>query len=315
MGEAALERRSADIADYEVFTRPEWAALRATAPRLAEGEVEALRGIGEEFSLQEVEEVLLPLSRLLSLHVLAARRLAEVEDRFLNRPLRAPPYIVALAGSVAVGKSTFARLLQAVLARWPVHPRVQIVTTDGFLYPNRVLEERGLMDRKGFPESYDLRSMIAFLRAVRSGSAEERAPVYSHHAYDVQPDEAEVIRQPDILIFEGLNVLQTPPGASVMASDFFDFSIYLDATESDIEQWFVERVLRLRGTAFMDPDSYFHHVSRLSQEEAREMARGVWRDINGPNLRENIAPTRARARLVITKVRDHAVREVALRRV
>jgi type I pantothenate kinase len=311
---AAVERKDEGPGDYEVFARSEWAALRSTAPPLAKGEMEALLGVGEDVSPREVEEVLLPLSRLLNLHVVAARRLAEVQDTFLGRPARVPPYVVALAGSVAVGKSTFARLLKALLARWPEHPRVQIVTTDGFLHPNRVLEDRGLMERKGFPESYDLRAMIAVLRAVKASVAEVRAPVYSHLAYDIRPGEAEVIRQPDILILEGLNVLQTPPGASVTASDFFDFSIYLDAAEADIERWFLERLLRLRRTAFRDPDSYFHHVSRLSQEEAEELARDVWRDINGPNLRENIAPTRTRARLVLTKGPDHAIREVALRR-
>jgi len=316
MGEAAGEPRGEERGGYEVFTRSEWAALRAGSPlTLTASEVESIRGSGQEVSLAEFEEVLLPLSRLLNLHVTAARRLAEAQDSFLGRPSRVPPYIVALAGSVAVGKSTFARLLRAVLARWPDHPRVEIVTTDGFLLPNRALEERGLLDRKGFPESYDLRSMIAFLRAVKAGAAEVRAPVYSHTVYDILPGEVEVIRQPDILIFEGLNVLQTPPGANVTASDFFDFSVYLDAAETDIERWFVERVLRLRSTAFRDPDSYFHHVSRLSREEAIEMARGVWRGINGPNLRENIAPSRSRARLVMSKGPDHAVRRVTLRRV
>jgi type I pantothenate kinase len=275
----------------------------------------ALRGAGRDVPLKEIEEVLLPLSRLLHLHVEAARRLAEVQDSFLGRPAKAPPYVLAVAGSVAVGKSTFARLLQAALARWPDHSRVQIVTTDGFLHPNRVLEERGLMERKGFPESYDLRGMIAFLRAVKAGTAEVKAPVYSHLAYDIQPGEVQEIRRPDILIFEGLNVLQTPRGASVAASEFFDYSVYLDANEADIERWFLDRVLRFRDTAFRDPGSYFHHVSRLSPEEAMAMAREVWRDINGPNLRENIAPTKARARLVLTKGSDHAVREVALRRV
>jgi type I pantothenate kinase len=302
--------------DFEVFTRIEWAALRGSTPlALTASEVEAISGAGEEVSLREVEEVLLPLSRLMNLYVVAARRLAEAEGDVLGRPARVPPYVVAVAGSVAVGKSTFARLLRAVLARWPDHPQVRIVTTDGFLHPNRVLEERGLMERKGFPESYDLRNMIAFLRAVKAGEPEVRAPVYSHVAYDIQPGEVEVIRRPDILIFEGLNVLQTPAKASVTASDFFDISIYLDAPEAEIERWFVERVLRFRETAFRDPGSYFQHVSRLARDDATEMARGVWRDINRPNLRENIAPTRARARLVLTKGPDHAIREVALRRI
>lgn len=297
-----------------VFSRAEWAALRASTPlALTEADLAALRGASDQVSLGEVADIHLPLSRLLNLHVTAARRLAAVQDTFLGRPGRRLPYVVAVAGSVAVGKSTFARILQAVLARWPDHPRVQLVTTDGFLLPNRELEARGLLDRKGFPESYDLRRMIAFLRAVKSGEREVRAGVYSHLTYDILPDRFEVVRDLDILIFEGLNVLQTPPGAAVTASDFFDFTLYLDATEADIERWFTERVLLLSRTAFRDPASYFHRFAGMAEDEVAAMAREVWRDINGPNLRENIAPTRDRARLVLTKGPDHAIREVALR--
>lgn len=314
LADIAADQRPQDLRDALVFGRAEWAALGAgSAPALTQAEAAALRGAGGHASLAEVEEVLLPLSRLLHLHVLAARELIRSQDDFLGRAGRVPTFVIALAGSVAVGKSTFARLLQSVLARGPEHPRVDLVATDGFLHPNRVLEERGLMDRKGFPESYDLRRMIDVLRAVKAGE-DARMPVYSHAAYDILPDADEVIRRPDILIFEGLNVLQIPPGAAVTASDFFDFSIYLDAAEADIERWFVERVLRLRQTAFLDPASYFHHVSQLSPEEARAMARDVWERINRHNLRENILPTRARARLVLTKGPDHAVREVTLRR-
>lgn len=316
MDNVAAPLSGPDDGGYQVFTRAQWAALRASTPlTLTEADVAALRGTSDPVSLAEVEEVLLPLSRLLNLYVTAARHLASVQDRFLGRPARVPPYIIAVAGSVAVGKSTFARLLQALLARWPEHPRVQLVTTDGFLHPNRVLQARGLLERKGFPESYDQRRMIAFLRAVKAGEPEVQVPVYSHLAYDIVPDQFDVIRQADILVFEGLNVLQTPSGAAVSASDFFDVSVFLDAKEADIERWFLARLLVLQQTAFRDPNSYFHQFSHLGPEEAAAMGRRVWAEINGPNLRENIAPTRARARLVLTKGPDHAVREVALRRV
>ena len=316
MDDVAAPASGPDDGSYQVFTRPEWAALRASTPlTLTEADVAALRGTGDPVSLAEVEDVLLPLSRLLNLYVTAARHLASVQDTFLGRPARVPPYIIAVAGSVAVGKSTFARLLQALLARWPEHPRVELVTTDGFLHPNRVLQARGLLERKGFPESYDQRRMIAFLRSVKAGEPEVQVPVYSHLAYDIVPDQFDVIRQPDILVFEGLNVLQTPSGAAVSASDFFDVSVFVDANEGDIERWFLARLLVLQQTAFRDPKSYFHQFSHLGPEEATAMGRRVWAEINGPNLRENIAPTRARARLVLTKGPDHAVREVALRRV
>jgi type I pantothenate kinase len=315
LADIAADGRPRHLRDHRVFRRAEWAALGAGTPlTLTEAEVAALGGVQEQVSPAEVTEVLLPLSRLLNLHVAAARDLAQRQDAFLGCAGRVPPFVIAVAGSVAVGKSTFARLLQAVLARWPDHPRVDLVTTDGFLHPNRVLEERGLMERKGFPESYDLRRMIGFLRRVKAGE-EALAPVYSHSAYDILPDRAERIRRPDILILEGLNVLQVPPGATAAASDFFDYSIYVDAAEADIERWFVERVLLLRRTAFRDPEAYFHHVGRLSPREAEAMAREVWQRINGPNLRENIAPTRARARLILSKGPDHAVDGVALRRV
>jgi type I pantothenate kinase len=307
--------RERDIGLYRRFTRAEWAALRANTPLLLTTEdVAVLRGANDQVSLDEVAEVLLPLSRLLNLHVTAARRLAMVQDTFLGRSAGAPPYVIGIAGSVAVGKSTFARSLQAVLARWPDHPRVQLVTTDGFLLPTRELERRGLMKRKGFPESYDLRRMIGFLRAVKAGEPEVGAPVYSHLTYDIVPDRLDVVSRPDILIFEGLNVLQTPATATVCASDFFDFSVYLDAAEADIESWYVERFLVLQRTAFQDPASYFHHYRLLSREEAVQAARAIWREINEPNLRQNIRPTRPRARLVLTKDADHAVREITLRR-
>ena len=311
----AIDWDPAKTGPYRIFTRDQWADLRSGSPLdLKAADVATHQGAGEPVSLREVEEVLLPLSRLLNLYVAAARGLAQVQDTFLGQPSITTPFVVALAGSVAVGKSTFARLLCAVLARWPDHPRVDLVTTDGFLFPNSVLEERGLMTRKGFPESYDLRRMIEFLKAVKAGVPEARVPVYSHQAYDVLPDRFDVIRQPDILVFEGLNVLQVPKGVAVAASDFFDFSIYIDADEQDIERWFIQRVLLLQQTAFREPSSFFHHLSTLTPDDAARMAREVWRDINGPNLRDNIAPTRERARLVLTKRADHAVERLALRR-
>ena len=302
-------------AAYDRFTRAEWAALRAATPlALSDAELEELRGLNDPVSLADVTEIHLPLSRLLNLHVAAARALGGVEDAFLGRPGAPPPYIIGVAGSVAVGKSSFARLLRLLLSRWPDHPRVELVTTDGFLWPKTVLEERGLMRRKGFPESYDLRRMIGFLAAVKSGRPEVEAPVYSHLAYDILPGAKQVIRRPDILVFEGLNVLQAPAGASVVTSDFFDFSVYVDAEEEDIARWFVERRLLLQRTAFRDPSSYFHHQRDLPEAEARRVAREIWDRINGVNLRENILPTRQRARLVLHKSADHSVDAVALRR-
>lgn len=302
-------------AAYDRFTRAEWAALRETTPMaLTDAELAELRGLNDPVSLADVAEIHLPLSRLLNLHVAAARALDGVQDAFLGRPGPPPPYIIGVAGSVAVGKSTFARLLRLLLSRWPDHPRVELVTTDGFLWPKKVLEERGLMRRKGFPESYDLRRMIGFLAAVKSGRPEVEAPVYSHLTYDILPGEKQVVRQPDILIFEGLNVLQAPAGASVVTSDFFDFSVYVDAEEEDVARWFVERRLLLQRTAFRDPSSFFHHQRDLSEAEARHAAREIWDQINGVNLRENILPTRQRARLVLHKAADHSVDAVALRR-
>ena len=300
---------------HRVLTRGEWAALRSNTPlTLSEDDLAKLRGLNEPIGLEDVEEILLPLSRLLNLHIAAAQNLGRVKDAFLGRPAGRPPYIVALAGSVAAGKSTLARVLRALLARWPDHPRVELVTTDGFLHPNRVLEERGIMHRKGFPESYDLRRMIGFLSDVKAGAPEVRAPVYSHLQYDIVSDERQVVRQPDVLIFEGLNVLQPANASPVVASDFFDFSIYLDAEEGDLEQWFIERRLILQHTAFQQPSSYFHHHKDLPPQEARSVARDIWRRINLVNLRENVLPTRQRADLVLRKRADHAVDEVWLRR-
>lgn len=300
---------------YRVFDRPAWAALRASTPlSLTKADIAALRGLNETVSLAEVQDIYLPLSRLLNLQVRAARRLAMAQDSFLGHQAAPPPYIIGVAGSVAVGKSTLARVLRAILARWPDHPRVELVTTDGFLHPTRVLQERGLMRRKGFPESYDLRRMLEFLNALKSGAAEVAAPVYSHLRYDIIPGEAQVLRRPDIVIFEGLNVLQHAGGAAIVASDFFDFSIYLDAAEAAIEAWYIERFLLLQKIAFPKPDSYFHHYRDLPPAAARDVARGIWQDINLLNLRENIQPTRHRARLVLRKGGGHGIEQVWLRR-
>jgi type I pantothenate kinase len=306
---------------FQMFTREEWARLRASTPlTLTEAELEALRGLNESVSLDELAEVYLPLSRLLNLHIRAARNLNSVTDTFLGRPVVTRPYIIAIAGSVAVGKSTFARILRAALARWPDHPAVDLVTTDGFLYPLRKLEESRLMSRKGFPESYDGRQMVQFLASVKAGDAAVRAPIYSHQAYDIVPDRWQTVSRPDVLIFEGLNVLQ--PGlaggtggrpASVILSDFFDFSIYLDADTADIEAWYLDRFLLLQRTAFQNPASYFHHYKDLGPDEARVAGRRIWSEINAVNLRENILPTRERAHVVLRKGADHAVSQVALR--
>ena len=302
-------------AAYDRFTRAEWASLRAATPLpLSDAELAELRGLNDPMSLDDVADIYLPLSRLLNLHVAAAQAQDRVQDTFLGRPGGPSPYIIGVAGSVAVGKSTFARLLRLLLSRWPDHPRVELVTTDGFLLPRTVLEERGLMQRKGFPESYDLRRMVGFLAAIKSGRPEVEAPVYSHHTYDIVPGDKQVVRRPDILIFEGLNVLQAPVRASVVTSDFFDFSVYVDADEDDIAEWFVQRRLLLQRTAFQNPASYFHHHRDLPEAEARRVAREIWDKINRVNLRENILPTRQRARLVLHKASDHSIDGVALRR-
>lgn len=302
------------------FSREEWSLLRAAAPlTLNERDLAALRGLNESVSIEEVVEIYLPLARLLNLHISASRVLYNVTDSFLGNPAAKVPYVIGIAGSVAVGKSTTARILQTLLSRSPKRPDVALITTDGFLYPNRVLEARGLMKRKGFPESYDLRRLMRFMADVKGGHPEVSAPVYSHLSYDVVPGENEYVRQPEVLIVEGLNVLQAGNGhprnaPPLFVSDFFDFSIYVDADEAQVEQWFSERFLTLRDTVFQDESSYFHRYAHLSTEEAKQVAAEIWADINGVNLRENIVPTRERAHLILEKGEDHQVLGVLLRK-
>jgi type I pantothenate kinase len=300
---------------YVDFDRASWARLREATPlTLGEADLSELQGINDRLSLDEVETIYLPVSRLLNLHVAATQNLHKTSDTFLGTAPVRMPYVIGIAGSVAVGKSTVARLLQALLGRWPAHPRVDLVTTDGFLLPLRVLESRGILNRKGFPESYDVRRLVEFIADVKTSDGPVRAPVYSHQSYDIVPDEYQIVDRPDIVIVEGLNVLQRGAGP-LFVSDFFDFSIYIDADEADIERWYVARFLKLRETIFRDPDSYFHRFSKLTDAEAVTTAREIWRTINGVNLRENIQPTRERARLILEKDANHQVRRVRLRRV
>jgi len=284
---------------------------------LTEEEVERLRGTNENVSIDEIERIYLSVSRLLNLHVGSSQDLARATDLFLGELHERVPYVIGVAGSVAVGKSTTSRVLRALLARWPNHPRVEIITTDGFLYPNAVLQERGLMERKGFPESYDVRRLIEVVAAIKSGQARVDVPLYSHLVYDILEGEVATIERPDVVIVEGLNVLQsgaTPAGGSTFVSDYFDFKIFVDADESVIREWYVQRFFALREGAFSDPRSFFTRYAELNDEQARRTAEDIWDRINGPNLAENILPTRERSDLVLTKSADHSVERVRLRR-
>jgi len=305
---------------YQYFSKAEWSKLRADEPMtLNASDIERLRALTDPISFEEAEEIYLPLSRLISLYVEATQELHHASSKFLGTNGRKVPYIIGVAGSVAVGKSTTSRILRALLRRWPSSPKVDLVTTDGFLYPNAVLEERKLMERKGFPESYDRARLIGFLSAIKSGEPEVGVPVYSHLFYDVIPGEEQVVDRPDILIVEGLNILQ--PGELprngkpiLFASDFLDFSIYIDADEADLRDWYMERFARLRETAFADPKSFFHRFSQMSEEEATKFGRWAWEEINLPNLLDNILPTRSRADLILKKGASHVIAEVALRK-
>ncbi len=304
------------LSPYRDIGRAEWARLAAGMPQpLTETEVVQLRGLGDRLDVREVREVYLPLSRLLSLYANATKRLGADTAAFLGESDETTPFVIGVAGSVAVGKSTIARLLRELMSRWSDTPRVELVTTDGFLYPNAELERRGIMDRKGFPESYDRRALIQFVSEVKSGAPEVRAPFYSHMRYDIMPDAHVTVRRPDVVIVEGLNVLQPPPAPNdVAVSDLFDFSIYVDADPAHIERWYVDRFLALRKGAFSNPHSYFRVFADISDDEAVERALGYWRDINLPNLVENVLPTRHRASLVLQKAADHTVERVQLRK-
>ncbi|MET1051094.1 MAG: type I pantothenate kinase [Mycetocola sp.] len=297
--------------------RSDWARLAPTSQSpLTDAEVFQLRGLGDRLDLNEVAEVYLPLSRLLSLYVANAKRLHDSTSSFLGEKTERTPFVIGVAGSVAVGKSTVARLLRELMSRWPDTPRVELITTDGFLYPNAELKRRGIMDRKGFPESYDRRALLRFVSEVKSGAGEVRAPFYSHLKYDIVPDAQVVVRRPDVLIVEGLNVLQPAGnGNRLTVSDLFDFSVYVDARTSDIASWYEERFMALQRGAFTNPNSFFNVYASFTEEEAREKARFYWREVNEPNLRENIRPTRARAKLVLRKAADHTVSQVLLRKV
>ncbi len=318
------QRVPGDISPYTYFTRSQWAALRADTPMtLTPEEVEKLQGLNDPVSMAEVRHIYLPLSRLIAYYAQARQGLHRATTKFLGRNNKKVPYVIGVAGSVAVGKSATARILRELLSRWPSLPRVELVTTDGFLLPNAVLEREGLMERKGFPESYDTAALLRFVSDIKAGRDQVAAPRYSHLIYDVLPGERTIVSQPDILVLEGLNILQTEPrpvpspkeGRIVpYVSDFLDFAIYIDASEKIIEHWYVERFMRLRETAFKKPESFFHRYSKLSDDEADATARAIWERINLVNLRENILPSRPRADLILSKGPDHGIDIVALRK-
>ncbi len=305
---------------YLEFSRSYWSELRDSVPlTLSEKDVKALQGLNENLSIQEVVDIYLPLSRLLNLYVENKQRRSQIQQEFIGHEVANVPYVISIAGSVAVGKSTTARILQALLSCWPDHPSVALVTTDGFLRPNAQLERRGIMNRKGFPESYDIRRLLNFMADIKSGKPLVEAPVYSHLTYDRVPDQMTRIEQPDILILEGLNVLQSGilhgnHPHRMFVSDFVDFSLYVDADTKLLEHWYIERFLKFRSGAFNDPDAYFHHYAKLSEADARATAGRIWREINEVNLKQNILPTRERANLILRKGADHQVEKVLLRK-
>lgn len=315
-----IKRDQSLATPYLQFDRTQWAALRDSVPlTLSEEEIVKLKGINEDLSLEEVAQIYLPLSRLLNFYISSNLRRQAVLEQFLGTDGQKIPYVIGIAGSVAVGKSTTARLLQALLSSWPEHRSVELITTNGFLHPNKVLNERGLMKKKGFPQSYDMHSLVKFVSEVKSGAKRVTAPVYSHLIYDVVPDGNKVIEQPDILILEGLNVLQSGMDYPhdphhVFVSDFVDFSIYVDAPEQLLQTWYINRFLKFRQGAFSNPDSYFHNYAKLPEPEAINIATQLWNEINGLNLQQNILPTRERASLIMTKSANHAVEHVRLRK-
>lgn len=304
---------------YITFEKEEWSKLKNNVPMtLSQEKVENLKGINESLTMEEVSNIYLPLSRLLNLYTRGSQQLHSVTDTFLGKSTRKTPFVIGVAGSVAVGKSTISRIIQALLSEWPDHPNVDILTTDGFLYPNKILEEKGIMNRKGFPESYDTKKLLQVLGEIKSGKPNVSAPIYSHLYYDILPDYTQVLNEPDIVIVEGINVLQTPKPKKAQpetyVSDFFDFSIYVDAHEDHLKKWYINRFMKLRDTAFQDERSYFHKYASLTNQESFDIAEDIWNRINLKNLRENIGTTRRRADLIIHKDSDHFVDYVKLRK-